>query len=161
MTKHYDLISIGGGSGGLSAAERGAVYGAKCAVIESGKMGGTCVNVGCVPKKVMWYGAEIAQSLKNAPSYGFDINVYGFNWARLVEAREAYIKGINDWYGNYLTDSNIDTITGSARFVDAKTLEVNGEHYTADHIVIAPGGVPSVPDTSGAELGITSDGFLR
>lgn len=160
MTKHYDLISIGGGSGGLSAAERGAVYGAKCAVIESGKMGGTCVNVGCVPKKVMWYGAEIAQSLKHAPSYGFDINVYGFKWAKLVEAREAYIKGINDWYGNYLTDSNIDTISGHARFVDTKTLEVNGEHYTADHIVIAPGGVPSVPDTPGAELGITSDGFF-
>lgn len=160
MSKHYDLISIGGGSGGLSAAERGAVYGKKCAVIESGKMGGTCVNVGCVPKKVMWYGAEIAQSLKNAPSYGFDINVYGFSWKKLVEAREAYIKGINDWYGNYLTDSNIDTIVGSARFVDAKTLEVNGEQYTADHIVIAPGGVPSVPETPGAELGITSDGFF-
>jgi len=160
MTKHYDLISIGGGSGGLSAAERGAVYGAKCAVIESDRMGGTCVNVGCVPKKVMWYGAEIAHALKNAPSYGFDINVYGFKWARLVKAREAYIKGINDWYGNYLTDSNIDTISGMARFVDAKTLEVNGEHYSADHIVIAPGGVPSMPDTPGAELGITSDGFF-
>ena len=157
---HYDLISIGGGSGGLSAAERAAVYGAKCAVIESGKMGGTCVNVGCVPKKVMWYGAEMAAALKNAPSYGFDVNVYGFKWEKLVEAREAYIKGINDWYGNYLTDSNIDTIVGSARFIDAKTLEVNGEHYSADHIVIAPGGVPSVPDTSGAELGITSDGFF-
>ena len=160
MTKHYDLISIGGGSGGLSAAERGAVYGKKCAVIESGKMGGTCVNVGCVPKKVMWYGAEMANALKNAPSYGFDINVYGFKWAKLVEQREAYIKGITDWYGNYLTDSNIDAITGTAKFVDAKTLEVNGEQYTADHIVISPGGVPAMPDTPGAELGITSDGFF-
>ncbi len=160
MTKHYDLIAIGGGSGGLSAAERGAVYGAKCAVIESGKMGGTCVNVGCVPKKVMWYGAEMAAALKNAPDYGFDITVSGFNWTRLVEAREAYIKGINDWYGNYLADSDIDEIRGTARFVDAQTLEVNGEQYTADHIVIAPGGVPSVPDTQGAELGITSDGFF-
>jgi len=160
MTKHYDLISIGGGSGGLSAAERAATYGAKCAVIESGKMGGTCVNVGCVPKKVMWYGAEMAQSLKNAPSYGFDVNVYGFSWAKLVTAREQYIKGINDWYHAYLSDSNIDEIQGAARFVDAKTLEVNGERYTADHIVIAPGGVPAVPDTPGAELGITSDGFF-
>lgn len=160
MSKHYDLISIGGGSGGLSAAERGAVYGKKCAVIESGKMGGTCVNVGCVPKKVMWYGAEMANALKNASSYGFDINVYGFSWAKLVEQREAYIKGITDWYGNYLTDSNIDAITGTAKFVDAKTLEVNGEQYTADHIVISPGGVPALPDTPGAELGITSDGFF-
>jgi len=160
MTKHYDLIAIGGGSGGLSAAERAAVYGAKCAVIESGKMGGTCVNVGCVPKKVMWYGAEVAQALSDAPSYGFDVDVKGFNWGELVARREAYIKGINDWYGNYLADSNIDSITGTARFVDARTLEVNGEHYTADHIVISPGGVPSVPDTPGAEHGITSDGFF-
>ncbi len=160
MTKHYDLIAIGGGSGGLSAAERAAVYGAKCAVIESGRLGGTCVNVGCVPKKVMWYGAQIAHALQDAPSYGFDINVYGFSWNKLVAAREEYIKGINDWYGNYLADSNIDSIAGTARFMDAKTLEVNGEHYTADHIVIAPGGVPTVPDTPGAEYGITSDGFF-
>ena len=160
MTKHYDLISIGGGSGGLSAAERAAVYGAKCAVIESGKMGGTCVNVGCVPKKVMWYGAEIAQALRNAPSYGFDINVYGFKWSKLVASREQYIQGINDWYHTYLTDSNIDEIQGMARFLNAKTLEVNGESYTADHIVIAPGGVPTLPGIPGAELGMTSDGFF-
>jgi glutathione reductase (NADPH) len=160
MSKHYDLIAIGGGSGGLSAAERAAVYGAKCAVIESGKMGGTCVNVGCVPKKVMWYGAEIAQALRNAPSYGFDINVYGFKWSKLVAAREQYIKGINDWYHTYLSDSNIDEIVGTASFLNAKTLEVNGESYTADHIVIAPGGVPTLPGIEGAELGMTSDGFF-
>lgn len=160
MTKHYDLISIGGGSGGLSAAERAAVYGAKCAVIESGKMGGTCVNVGCVPKKVMWYGAEIAQALRNAPSYGFDVNVYGFKWSKLVAAREQYIQGINDWYHTYLADSNIDEIQGLARFLNAKTLEVNGESYTADHIVIAPGGVPTLPGIPGAELGMISDGFF-
>jgi glutathione reductase (NADPH) len=160
MSKHYDLIAIGGGSGGLSAAERAAMYGARCAVIESGRLGGTCVNVGCVPKKVMWYSAEIAQALHNAPSYGYDLNVYGFNWGKLVAAREQYIKSINDWYHTYLADSDIDEICGHARFVGAKTLEVDGERYTADHIVIAPGGVPSVPDTPGAELGITSDGFF-
>ena len=125
MSKHYDLIAIGGGSGGLSAAERASHYGAKCAVIEAAKMGGTCVNVGCVPKKVMWYGADIAQALRDAPAYGFDINVYGFKWDKLVEARENYIKGITDWYANYLADSNIDSIQGHARFVSAKTLEVN------------------------------------
>jgi glutathione reductase (NADPH) len=123
-------------------------------------MGGTCVNVGCVPKKVMWYGAEIAQALRNAPSYGFDINVYGFKWSKLVAAREQYIQGINDWYHTYLTDSNIDEIQGMARFLNAKTLEVNGESYTADHIVIAPGGVPTLPGIPGAELGMTSDGFF-
>jgi glutathione reductase (NADPH) len=160
MSKHYDLISIGGGSGGLSAAERAARYGAKCAVVEAGKMGGTCVNVGCVPKKVMWYAAEVAQILKNSPSYGFDVEVKGFDWATLVTAREGYIKGITDWYDNYLADSNIDSIKGYARFVDAKTLEVNDELYTADHIVIASGGVPVIPDTPGADLGMTSDGFF-
>ena len=120
MSKHYDLIAIGGGSGGLSAAERAAQYGAKCAVVEVAKMGGTCVNVGGVPKKVMWYGADVAQTLQNAGSYGFDVDVKGFDWAALVAARENYIKGITDWYGNYLTDSNIDSIKGHARFVDAK-----------------------------------------
>jgi glutathione reductase (NADPH) len=160
MTKHYDLIAIGGGSGGLSAAERAAQYGAKCAVVEVAKMGGTCVNVGCVPKKVMWYGAEIAQALHHAKHYGFKLKQEGFDWGTLVAARENYIKGITDWYGNYLADSDIDSIQGYARFMDAKTLEVNGEHYTADHIVISPGGVPSMPDTPGAELGITSDGFF-
>lgn len=160
MSKHYDLISIGGGSGGLSAAERAAMYGAKCAVIENGRLGGTCVNVGCVPKKVMWYGAEIAQALDNAPNYGFDLNVYGFNWGKLVATREQYIRGINDGYHTFLADSDIDEIHGHARFVGTKALEVDGERYTAEHIVIASGGSPSVPDTPGAELGITSDGFF-
>lgn len=160
MTKHYDLLAIGGGSGGVSAAERAATYGAKCAVVEVAKLGGTCVNVGCVPKKVMWYGADIAQALHNAAGYGFDVTVNGFDWGALVAAREHYIQGINDWYGTYLSDSNIDSIQGYARFVDANTIEVSGVRYSADHIVIAPGGVPVVPDTPGAELGITSDGFF-
>lgn len=160
MSKHYDLLAIGGGSGGLSAAERAAMYGKKTAVIEMGKMGGTCVNVGCVPKKVMWNAASIAHSLRDAQGYGFDVLVNNFDWAQLVKAREGYIQGINDWYHTYLKDSNIDEITGRARFVDAHTLEVDGEQYTADHIVISPGGVPMVPDIPGAEHGITSDGFF-
>ncbi len=160
MNKHYDLLAIGGGSGGLSATERAAMYGKKAAVIEMGKIGGTCVNVGCVPKKVMWNAASIAHALHDAKGYGFDIRLKGFNWAKLVEARENYINGINDWYGNYLETSNIDWIKGEAHFVDAHTLEVNGEQYTADHIVISPGGVPAVPDVVGAEFGITSDQFF-
>ncbi len=160
MPKHYDLIAIGAGSGGLSAAERAALYGKKAAVIEKGKMGGTCVNVGCVPKKVMWNAAGIAHALSDAAGYGFDVMVNDFDWGQLVARREAYIKGINDWYGTYLADSNIDTITGEARFVDAHTLEAGGEQYTADHIVIAPGGTPIVPPVQGAEHGITSDGFF-
>jgi len=160
MTKHYDLLAIGGGSGGLSAAERAAMYGKKTAVIEVGKMGGTCVNVGCVPKKVMWNAASVAHALRDARGYGFDVLVNDFSWADLVTGRESYIQGINDWYHTYLKDSNIDEISGRARFVDARTLEVNGERYTADHIVISPGGVPMIPAIPGAEHGITSDGFF-
>jgi glutathione reductase (NADPH) len=161
MTQHYDLIAIGGGSGGLSVAERAARYGAKCAVVEKGPMGGTCVNAGCVPKKVMWFGASIAHTLAEAASYGFQIGEKRFDWGKLKASRDAYVKGINDWYHTYLSDSNIDEIVGSAQFVDARTIEVAGQQYSADHIVIAAGGAPMIPDSEGAELGISSDGFFE
>ncbi|NOR43300.1 MAG: glutathione-disulfide reductase [Gammaproteobacteria bacterium] len=157
---NYDLIAIGGGSGGLSVAERAAVYGKKCAVIENGKIGGTCVNVGCVPKKIMWAGANLAHSLDDARDYGFDIENKGFDWAHLVSKREDYISGINNWYHNYLSDSNIDELQGFASFVDKHTVDVDGKHVTAEHIVIAPGTTPSIPDIPGAEFGISSDGFF-
>lgn len=161
MSKHYDLIAIGGGSGGLSVAERAARYGARCAVVEKGPLGGTCVNVGCVPKKVMWFGADIAHTLENAKGYGFTLGEHTFDWATLKQTRDNYVHGINDWYHTYLADSDIDELVGTARFVNAGTIEVAGEHYSADHIVIAPGGAPTLPDTEGAELGITSDGFFE
>ncbi len=160
MTQHYDLIAIGGGSGGLSAAERAAEYGMKTAVVENNKLGGTCVNVGCVPKKVMWFASGIAETIKAASGYGFDVQLNNFDWGKLVTARTDYIQGILDWYGNYLTDSNIDHIQGTARFVDARTLEVNGKRFTADHIVIAPGGYPIVPEVEGKEFLMTSDDFF-
>ena len=160
MSKHYDLIAIGAGSGGLSVAERAARYGKRCAVIESGKLGGTCVNVGCVPKKVMWYGAEIAHSLEMAGDYGFDVSNNGFDWAALVRKREEFIGGINTWYKSYLSDSDIDEINGHATFVDAHTLQVGDKTYTADHIVISTGGRPITPDVPGSEMGIDSDGFF-
>lgn len=160
MTTHYDLIAIGAGSGGLSVAERAARYGKRCAVIESGALGGTCVNVGCVPKKVMWFGAHLAGAIQDAAGYGFDVSLQGFDWGRLKAGRDRYVQGINDWYRTYLADSDIDLITGQAQFVDARTLSVNGRHYTADHICIAVGGCPDVPEVPGAELGITSDGFF-
>jgi len=157
---HYDLLAIGAGSGGLSAAERGALYGKKCAVIENKTVGGTCVNVGCVPKKVMWFASGVAETIHNASGYGFDVDLKNFSWKKLVDARENYINGITTWYDTYLKDSKIDFIQGTAKFVDANTLDVDGTQYTADHIVIAPGGYPIVPDVQGAEFGITSDGFF-
>ena len=161
MTRHYDLIAIGAGSGGLSVAERAARYGAKCAVIERGPLGGTCVNVGCVPKKVMWFGAGLAHALEDAAGYGFSLGAHSFDWSALKAARDRYVHNINTWYHTYLADSNIDEIAGQARFVDAHTLEVAAQRYSADHIVIATGGYPTVPELPGAELGITSDGFFE
>ncbi len=160
MPKHYDLIAIGGGSGGLSVAERAARYGAKCTVIEKGPLGGTCVNVGCVPKKIMWFGASIAHMLDDARGYGFQLDGRSFDWPSLKKARDDYVHGINDWYHTYLADSNIDEIVGNATFVDSKTVEVAGQQYSADHIVIAVGGAPQMPDTPGAEFGTSSDGFF-
>ena len=160
MTRHYDLIAIGAGSGGLSVAERAARYGARCAVVESGKLGGTCVNLGCVPKKVMWYAASIAHILEEADGYGYRIAGSSFDWFHLKQARDDYVNGINDWYHTYLADSSIDEISGLARFSDPRTLEVDGQRYSADHIIVSVGGYPAVPDIPGAKLGITSDGFF-
>ena len=170
MSKHYDLISIGAGSGGLSIAERAASYGAKVAVIESKELGGTCVNVGCVPKKVMWYAAGLSLGLKDAQDYGFNVNLEDdggkLDWEKLVAKRENFIGGILDWYDGYLGDAGVDVINGAAKFVDNKTIEVEGddgiETYTADNIVIATGGRPIIPtNIEGAELGIDSDGFFQ
>lgn len=162
MPSHYDLIAIGAGSGGLSVANRAASYGARCAIVERDeRLGGTCVNRGCVPKKVMWYGSGIAQSIKDAKGYGFDVTQHGFDWSKLVARREAYIHGINDWYHTYLSDPKVDTYSGHARISGPNTVKAGDAELTADRIVIAPGGSPVVPDIPGAELGVTSDGFFE
>jgi len=159
--KHYDYIAIGGGSGGIASVNRAASYGKKCAIIEAKELGGTCVNVGCVPKKVMWYGAQIAEAIKNyGPDYGFDTTINHFSWKKLIESRTAYIDRIHQSYDRVLTNNNVDVIKGYGTFVDQKTIEVNGEKYTADHILIAAGGAPFIPNIPGAEYGINSDGFF-
>lgn len=159
--KHYDFIAIGGGSGGIASANRAAMYGAKCAIIEAKDLGGTCVNVGCVPKKAMWYGAHMAEAFKYSADYGFSYDNLAFDWAKLVESRQAYISRIHQSYDRVLSNNNVDVIKGFAKFIDNKTLEVNGETYTADHILIATGGYPAIPNIPGAELGIDSDGFFE
>ena len=161
MTERYDLLVIGGGSGGLAHAQRAAEYGAKAAVIEYGPLGGTCVNVGCVPKKVMWYAAHQAHGLHHAADYGFDIDVKGHDWAGLKGRRDAYIARLNGIYERNLDNKGVTYIAGSARMVDAHTVDVDGKTYEGERIVIATGGRPMVPDIPGAELGITSDGFFE
>lgn len=162
MSKHFDLIAIGAGSGGLSVVEKAVLHGAKCAVVEAADVGGTCVNRGCVPKKVMWFGANLAHALDEARDYGFKLEKHGFDWQTLVNKRENLIDGITDWYkDDFLANAGIALLHGAATFIDAHTLDVAGETYTADHIVIATGSRPIVPrDVEGAEYGITSDGFF-
>lgn len=161
MSNHFDLIAIGGGSGGLAVAETAAKLGKRVAIVEARKLGGTCVNNGCVPKKVMWYAAGLAHAVDDASGFGIPATRGATDWSRLVEGRERYIANIRSFWNGYVTDSHITRIEGSARFVDAKHLEVEGNVYSADHIVIATGGRPIVPRMPGAELGITSDGFFE
>ncbi len=159
--KHFDYIAIGGGSGGIASANRAAMHGKKVAIVEASAMGGTCVNLGCVPKKAMWYGAQVAEAIhRYAPDYGFDVTVNNFSWKTLVNSREAYISRIHASYDRVLGNNNVTVINGFASFVDANTLTVDGVEYTADNILIATGGRPTIPAIPGAEFGITSDGFF-
>ena len=160
MTQHFDFIAIGGGSGGIASANRAAKLGKKAAVVEAKYIGGTCVNVGCVPKKAMWYAGQIADAVHYSHDYGFNLSAGEFDWSRLVKNREAYIERIHAAYGRGFESNGVTVINGFAKFVNRNTIEVNGEQYTADHIVIATGGRPSVPSIPGAEYGIDSDGFF-
>ncbi|HSN51141.1 MAG TPA: glutathione-disulfide reductase [Woeseiaceae bacterium] len=160
MAKEYDLLVIGGGSGGLAHAQRAAEYGARAAVIEYGPLGGTCVNVGCVPKKVMWYAAGMQHHLDHAADYGFDVDVRDHDWASLKARRDAYVTRLNGIYENNLDKRGVDYIQGAAHFVDPHTLVVGDEHYRAERIAIATGGRPKVPDVPGAGYGIVSDDFF-
>jgi len=160
MTQHFDYLAIGAGSGGIASANRAAKLGKKAAVIEAKYLGGTCVNVGCVPKKAMWYAGQISDALKYAHDYGFKLEQKGFDWSHLVKNREAYIERIHGAYQRGFDANNVTVIEGFAKFVDKNTVDVNGTLYTADHITIATGGRPSIPDIEGAEFGIDSDGFF-
>ncbi len=160
MNRHFDLIAIGGGSGGLAVAEAAAAYGRRVAVVEADRLGGTCVNNGCVPKKVMWEAARLAHAVEDAPGFGIAVERGGTDWRRLVEGRDAYIRRINAYWEGYVERLGVHRIRGHARFLDARTLEVDGVRYGADHIVVATGSHPLVPPVPGKELGLTSDGFF-
>eukprot|EP01134_Creolimax_fragrantissima_P000852 CFRG0852T1 len=162
--KHYDLLVMGGGSGGIATARRCAEYGAKVGVCVGGVIGGTCVNVGCVPKKVMFMTASHMEAIHDQKDYGFDVEYKGFDWKTVKDKRDAYIKRLNGIYERNLANSGVDEIVGYAKFVDKKTLEVDGKTYTADKILITVGGTPTMPSEEdcpgGAKYGINSDGFF-
>ncbi|SCU91896.1 LAMI_0E07800g1_1 [Lachancea mirantina] len=172
-SRHYDFLVIGGGSGGVACSRRAASYGAKTLLIEGQEMGGTCVNVGCVPKKVMWYASDLATRVSQAHEYGLyqdlpvDQKHLTFNWNQFKTKRDAYIKRLNAIYERNLTKEKVDYIYGWARFNEDGNVEVtkhdkSKETYTADHILIATGGTPVMPKKiPGYELGIDSDGFFK
>lgn len=166
--KTYDYIVIGGGSGGSGSARRAAGwYGAKTLIVESGRSGGTCVNVGCVPKKMTWNFASINENLDAGRHYGYDLpHDVKFDYGHFKRVRDASIKRLNGAYENNWGKEGIDLVHGRARFVERKVIEVTNsdgstQRYAAKHILIAVGGHPIVPDVKGAEHGITSDGFFE
>ena len=153
----YDLFVIGAGSGGVRAARMAAGFGAKVAVAEDRYMGGTCVNVGCVPKKLYVYASEYSHAFEDARGFGWDSTVPDFNWATLRDNKKEEISRLNGIYLNMLDGANVDTIDGRAQIVDANTVEVNGKRYSAKKILIATGGWPFVPDIPGSELAVNSN----
>ncbi|KAE8355344.1 hypothetical protein BDV28DRAFT_129154 [Aspergillus coremiiformis] len=166
--QRYDYIVLGGGSGGSGSGRRAAGwYGAKTLIVESGRSGGTCVNVGCVPKKMTWNFASINETLHVAEHYGYtipkDVNI---NYRHFKDIRDATIKRLNGAYERNWNREGIDLVHGRARFVEPKVLEVENNdgtkmRYTAPKILIATGGRPKLPNVKGAEYGITSDGFFE
>ena len=156
-----DLIVIGGGSGGLAGAQRAAEYGARVVLLEPKPLGGTCVNVGCVPKKIMWYAAELARGIAAAEAYGFDVRLEGQDFAALHSARDAYVRRLNGIYAGNLAKKGVEHVASAGRIsAPGEVTTADGRRFRAPHILVATGGRPIRPGLPGAELGIDSDGFF-
>lgn len=153
----YDLITIGGGSGGVRASRISASYGARVALIESGDLGGTCVNVGCIPKKLFSYAAHAASDFADVRGFGWSVSDMQFDWKTLLANKDREIARLNGVYAKVLQDAGVKVITGRARVVDAHTVAIGDRTLSAAHLLIATGGHAVKPDIPGAELGITSD----
>jgi glutathione reductase (NADPH) len=153
----YDLFTIGAGSGGVRASRVAGVHGARVAVAESRYLGGTCVNLGCIPKKLLVYASSFREELRESAGYGWSVEGARFEWRRLLENKNREIERLNGVYARLLDEVGVQRIEGRARLLDAHTVEVEGKPYTAEHLLIAVGAWPSVPDIPGKELGITSN----
>lgn len=158
--KSFDLIVLGGGSGGIASAIRAAQHGAKVAIIEKNHLGGTCVNLGCVPKKIMYNASLIAETTHKAHDYGFYLEPARLDWTKLVEKRTTYIEQLRERYSARLKEHHIAHLEGMGRFHDQHSISTNGHVYQADHIIIATGGEPSLPNIHGIQHVIDSDGFF-
>ena len=157
MAYDFDLYVIGAGSGGVRAARFAAGFGARVAVAESRYLGGTCVNVGCVPKKLLVYGAHFAEDFEQASGFGWSLGEANFDWATLIASKDREINRLNGIYRNLLVNSGVTLHEGHARLVDAHQVEINGERFTARHILIATGGWPQIPEIPGREHAIGSN----
>ncbi|UVM74705.1 glutathione-disulfide reductase [Pseudomonas alvandae] len=157
MAYDFDLYVIGAGSGGVRAARFAAGFGAKVGVAESRYLGGTCVNVGCVPKKLLVYGAHYAEDFEQASAYGWTAGEASFDWATLIANKDREINRLNGIYRNLLGNSGVTLHEGHARIAGPHEVEINGERHTAEHIMIATGGWPVIPDIPGREHAISSN----
>jgi glutathione reductase (NADPH) len=153
----FDLFTIGAGSGGVRASRISASYGARVAVAEERDLGGTCVNVGCIPKKLLVYAAHFAEDFEDAAGFGWTLGEHRFDWASLIANKNKEISRLNGIYARLLDDAGVTRVEGRARLVDAHTVAVGDRSFTAEHILLAPGGWPHLPDLPGIELAISSN----
>ena len=157
MSHDFDLFVIGAGSGGVRAARFAAGFGARVAVAESRYLGGTCVNVGCVPKKLLVYGAHFTEDFEQAAGFGWSLGEANFDWPTLIANKNREIQRLNGIYRNLLVNSGVSLLEGHARILGPHQVEVNGQAYSAGYILIATGGWPQLPDIPGKELAISSN----
>lgn len=157
----FDFLVIGGGSGGIAAAVQAAKLGQRVCLIEHNLIGGTCVNNGCVPKKIMWLASNVFHSVNNAKIYGINTNSPQLNWTELCATRQCYISNIHNHYNEEFDKFGITIIKGTASFTDNNTVKVADKLYTAKHIIIATGSKPKVPDVPGQKFGLTSYDFFK
>ncbi|MEM9454883.1 MAG: glutathione-disulfide reductase [Myxococcota bacterium] len=162
MAKYdYDLFTIGAGSGGVAASRRAASYGARVAICETDRVGGTCVLRGCVPKKLLVYASHFRDELEDAAGYGWTVGERSLDWARLVGAKNAELDRLNGIYLRMLDNAGVKVVPGRGTIVDPHCVEVGGQRYSTKRILVATGGWPFVPDLPGAQLGITSNEALE
>lgn len=159
--REFDLIVLGAGSGGIATAVRAALHGARVAVIESGALGGTCVNVGCVPKKAMWLAAELAEAQQIAQEVGFAASPGALDWPEFVHRRQRYIENIHASYRQRFATVGVELVNGRGRFVAPHRVAVGTQEFSAPHVLVATGARPLRPPLPGAELGIDSNGFFE
>lgn len=157
---HYDLIVLGAGSGGIAGAIRAAKHGARVAILEAGALGGTCVNVGCVPKKAMWLAAELAEARKLSAQLGFDAEPGGLDWTTFVNRREQYIRNIHASYDARLAELGVELIRERGRLLGAGGVQADSRQLQGERILVATGGRGERLSIPGGELGIDSDGFF-